>query len=87
MNVFGGLSEISQTEKDTVWYHLYVESKKKCNKLVNKPKKKQVHIYMEKKLMVTCRERGVGGAAYGVGGQRVLLCDYMKSCVWNFWKL
>ena len=33
------LSEISQTEKtNTVWYHLYVESKK-YKKLVNKQKK------------------------------------------------
>jgi len=61
-----------------------VESKKKCNKLVNKTKKKQIHIYRENKLMVTCGERGGGGAAYGLGGQKVLLCDYVKSCVWNF---
>ena len=26
------LSEISQTEKDTLWSHLYVESKKQMNK-------------------------------------------------------
>ena len=42
---------------------------KKCNKLVNKTKKKQIHIYRENKLMVNCGERGVGGAAYGLGGK------------------
>ena len=33
------LSEISQRKINTIWYHLYVESKK-YNKLVNKAKKK-----------------------------------------------
>ena len=32
------LSEISQTKTNTVWYHLYVESKKE-NKLVNTKQK------------------------------------------------
>ena len=46
------LSEISQTEKkNAIWYHLYVDSKKKYIKLVNKPKKKkkkeQAHRYRE----------------------------------------
>ena len=41
------LSEISrQREANTVWYHLYVESKK-YNKLVNTTKKKQTHRYRE----------------------------------------
>ena len=41
------LSEISQTEKaNTVWHHLYVESKKKYNKLVNLTKK-QIHRFSE----------------------------------------
>ena len=34
------LSEISQRKTHTIWFHLYVESKK-YNKLVNKTKKKQ----------------------------------------------
>ena len=37
------LNEISQTEKNTVQYHLYMESKK--YKLVNTTKKKQTHRY------------------------------------------
>ena len=41
------LGEINQTEKgNTVWYHLYVESKKH-KKLVNIIKKKQTHRYRE----------------------------------------
>ena len=37
------LSEISQTKTNTIWYHLYVESKK-YNKLVNITKKQQTQI-------------------------------------------
>ena len=40
------LSEISQTEEEKYWYHLYVESKK-YNKLVNRIEKKQTHRYRE----------------------------------------
>ena len=40
------LSEISQRKTDTVWYHLYVESKK-YNKLVNIIKKKPTYRYRE----------------------------------------
>ena len=40
------LSEISQTKTNTVWYHLYVESKK-YKKPVNITKKKQTHRYRE----------------------------------------
>ena len=40
------LSEINQTKKNTVRYHLYAESKT-CNKLVNKTKKNQTHRYRE----------------------------------------
>ena len=40
------LSEISQRKINTVWYHLYVESKK-YNKVVNITKKKQIHRYRE----------------------------------------
>ena len=46
------LSEISQTKTNTVWYHLYVESKK-YTKIVNITKKKQTHRYRE--LVVTSR--------------------------------
>ena len=42
------LSEISQTEKYKYWiYHLYVESKKKCNNLMIITKKKQIHRHGE----------------------------------------
>ena len=40
------LSEINQRQTSTIWYHLYVESKK-YNKLVNITKKKQTHKYRE----------------------------------------
>ena len=42
--VLGGImqSKINQTKTNTVWYYLYVESKK-YNTLVNKTKKKQTH--------------------------------------------
>ena len=36
------LSEINKRKTNSVWYHLYVESKK-YNKLVNMTKKKQTH--------------------------------------------
>ena len=39
------LNEISQTKRNTVWYHLYVESKH--NKLVTITKEKQTHRYRE----------------------------------------
>ena len=40
------LSEISQRKTNTVWYHLYMESKK-CNRLVNITKRKKTHGYRE----------------------------------------
>ena len=40
------LSEISHRETNTVWYNLYVESKK-YSKLVNIIKMKQIHRYRE----------------------------------------
>ena len=40
------LSEMSDRERQIVWYHLYVESKK-YSKLVNMTKKKQTHRYTE----------------------------------------
>ena len=40
------LNKINQRKTSTVWYHLYVESKK-YNKLVNKTKKQQAHRYRE----------------------------------------
>ena len=39
------LSEINQTKRNTVWYHLYVESKH--NRLVTITKEKQTHRYRE----------------------------------------
>ena len=59
------LSEISQTEEDTIWYHFYVESKKQTN-LVNMTKKKQTHRYIENKLVVTSKKRE-GVDKIGVG--------------------
>ena len=40
------LSEISQTEKDTVWFHLHAESKKQ-NKWTNITQQKQILRYRE----------------------------------------
>ena len=55
------LSEISQRKTNTVWYHLYVESKK-YNRLVNMTKKKQTHRCREQ----TCGYQwGEGGGAVG----------------------
>ena len=74
------LSEISKTEKkNTVWYHLYVESKK-YNKLVNKTKKKQTHRYREQ-TVVTSAGRGERGNI-GVEEKKGLLWDYNEiMCV------
>ena len=49
------LSEISQRKTNTVWYHLYVESKK-YNKLVNITKRSRP-TDIENKLVVTSREK------------------------------
>ena len=48
------LSEITQTKTNTVWYHLYVESKK-YNQIVNIAKRNGL-TDMENKLVVTSRE-------------------------------
>ena len=65
------LSEISQRKTNTVWYHLYVESKK-YNRLVNITKKRQTHRYRAQTSGYQgggeghYRGRGVGGANYWV---------------------
>ena len=46
MDLEGIMISECQRETNTVWYHLYVESKK-YNKLVNIAKKKQTHRYRE----------------------------------------
>ena len=58
------LSEISQTKTNTVWYHLYMESKK-YNKLVNITKKRETHRYREQ--TNGCQCGGGGGGNTGVG--------------------
>ena len=69
----------------TVWHHLYVTSKK-YNKLVNEKRSRLIDIL--NKLVVASGEREEGRLQYGSwGGGEELLWDYMKSCVWNFWKL
>ena len=61
------LREISQTEKDkSIWYHLYVESKK-YNKLVNTTQKKGRLTDVENKLVVTSGEREGRRGNIGVG--------------------
>ena len=61
------LSEISQTKTNTVWYHLYVESKI-YNKLVNIIRKKQTHRYRGKTSGYQCRK----GSGEGQPGGREL---------------
>ena len=61
------ISELSQTKKDkycTVWYHLYVESKK-YNDLVNEAKKKQTHRYRENTSGYQVGVENGGGEAQG----------------------
>ena len=59
-------SEISQRKTNTVWYHLYVESKKKYNKLMNTKKGSRL-TDTENKLGVTRRKRkeGIGNTEVG----------------------
>ena len=69
------LSEINQKRKiNTVWYHLYVESKK-CNKYYNK---KEADTDTENKLRVPCEEEGLyrGGR---VGGANCRVWDRLKD--------
>ena len=58
------LNEISQRETNTVCYHLCVESKK-CNKLVNRTKKKQTYRYREQTIGYQLGEGS--GCDIGVG--------------------
>ena len=68
------LSEISGTS--TIWYHLYVESKK-CNKLVNVTRNTRRHT--ENKLVVSSGERKRAGTRRGgIKRHRVL---YIKQTV------
>ena len=60
------LSEISQRKTNTVWYHLYVESKK-YNKLVNITKRSRP-TDIENKLVVTSGWGGVGQYRGGTVG-------------------
>ena len=66
------LSKISQRKRNTVCYHLYVESRK-YNKLVNITKKKQTHGYRNQTSSYHWREasgkgqyrrRGLGGTNF-----------------------
>ena len=64
----GGImpSEVRQRKKNTVWYHLYVESTDD-NKLVNITEKKQTHRYREQTSGYQWGE-GREGVNVGVGG-------------------
>ena len=83
---WGTLCKWNKSDKaHTVWHHLYVTSKK-YNKLVNEKRSRLIDIL--NKLVVASGERDEGRLQYGSwGGGEELLWDYMKSCVWNFWKL
>ena len=59
-------SEVRQRKKNTVWYHLYVESTDD-NKLVNITEKKQTHRYREQTSGYQWGE-GREGVNVGVGG-------------------
>ena len=77
-------SEISQRKINTEWYPLYVEPKT-YNKLVNKTEKQPTHRYREQTSDYQWGEGRESQHRNRVG--KGLLRDYMKSCVWNFWKL
>ena len=74
----------NQRKTNTVWCHLYVESKK-YNKLVNKTENNLTHRNREETSGYPWGE-GSGGNT-GVEDKKGLLWDYMKSCVWIFWRL
>ena len=77
-------SEISQRKINIEWYPLYVEPRK-YNKLVNKTEKQQTHRYREQ---TSDYQWGEGRESLHKNRvEKGLLWDYMKSCVWNFWKL
>ena len=61
------LSEVRQRNTNIIWYHLYVESKKKndTNELIYKTEMDS-HTHRKQKLMVTKGERGRGGDKLGV---------------------
>ena len=72
------LSEISQTKTNTVWYRLYLESKK-YNKLVNKTKKKQTHRYREQ----TSGSQWGGRGHRGGGRYKLLGVRWAQGCMYN----
>ena len=86
------LSEVSQKEEDnTIWYHLFVESK--IWHRWSYPKKEKQITARENRLVVACREWGGSGmdAEFGVGGCKLLHLDWMGNgvlpystgdCVW-----
>ena len=55
---------------------------KKYNKLVNKTKYKQIHRYREQTSGYQWGEEG--GSSNKGQGNKGLLWDYVKSCVWKF---
>ena len=59
------LSEISQKERNTVWYQLYVASKK--IQQTSEYDKKEADSGIENKLVVTNGEREAGRGNVGVG--------------------
>ena len=66
------LSEVSQTKTNTVWYHLYVESKE-YNKLVNITRKKQTQRHREK---ASGYQRGEGRWEGPYRGRRLRVTNY-----------
>ena len=74
------LSEISQRKTNTVWYHLYVESKK-YNKLVNITKQKQTHSYREQTSGYQWGELKEEEQYRGRRKKRVIMVLYEIICV------
>ena len=61
------LSEVSHTKTNTLHFHLFVESKKKKIRQMNKYNKPEKDIDTENKLVVTRTERSRGRSKIGEG--------------------
>ena len=69
----------SDRKTNTIWYHLYAESKK-YDKLVNIIERSRL-TDTEKKLVVTSGEREGRRGITGVGEKRVIMVLYEVTCV------
>ena len=75
------LSEVNQIKTNIIWYHLYVESKKKTIQVNLYAEQKQIHF--ENKLTVTRGER----RGWGEQWIRGLGLAYAQWGIWNDWPM